>query len=169
MNDRKLKINYLNEYYISPLVSLIICIVALLLIFVTGFSNGMIKAIFDGDISIILFLLIALGPMIIVMYFLFRSYKKTKRQRNMNLYIINNGICVDGKVISIRHTYTSGPDIGDRGIHNTIADIEFTYNGIKQVLVEDNLLISEKNIKKYQNKKVKVYIYNNMYYIDIIN
>lgn len=163
------KINYADEYYISPLISLIICIIVLLIIFIAGFSNGMIESLINGDISTFIFLLISLGPMIVVMYFLYKSYKKMKMKRNMNLYIINNGICVEGKVNWIKHTYSPSSDYEGHGFHNTIVEVKFTYNGIEQTLVEDHLLINEKDIKKYENKKVKVYIYNNMHYIDVIN
>ena len=163
------KINYADECYISPLILLIIYIIVLLIIFICGFSNGMIASLINGDISTFLFLFIALGPMLVVMYFLFNSYKIYKMKRNMNLYIMNNGVCIEGKVISIRHIYTPSGLNGHSGFHNTIADIQFTYNDIEQVLVVDHLLINEKDTKKYENKKVKVYIYNNMHYVDIIN
>ena len=169
MKNSKMKINYADESYILPLVYLIVFIVALLIILIIGFFNGMIESLINGDISTFIFLLISLGPMIVVMYFLYKSYKKMKMKRNMNLYIINNGICVEGKVNWIKHTYSPSSYYEWHGFHNTIVEVKFTYNGIEQTLVEDHLIIREKDKKKYENKKVKVYIYNNMHYVDVIN
>jgi len=165
-----LKPNYKNEDYKSSLLTLIILIVIILItVFPILFYNGMFDAIINGDISSLIFLIIFLSMAIIPGIFLFRDYKKEKHQRKINLHIIKNGVCVEGKILSIRHIYTPSELDGHSGHHNTIAEVEFIYNSSKKVIMVENLLIKEENTKKYENKKVKVYIYNNMHYVDIIN
>lgn len=165
-----MKPNYNNEDYKSSLITLIILIVIILFTVIPILVyTSMFNAIINGDISSLIFLLLFLSMAIIPGIFLFRDYKKKKQKRNINLHIIKNGTCIEGKILSIRYIYTPSEIDGHTGHHNTIAEVEFIYNSSKKILMVEHLLVKEKDIKKYENKKVKVYIYNNIQYIDIIN
>ena len=98
MKNSKLKINYGNEYYKNNIIALVILSVVIFVISpIIIITNGMFGAIINVDISSLIFILIFLSIAIIPGIFIFKDYKK-KQQRNMNLYIMNNGICVEGKV-----------------------------------------------------------------------
>ena len=159
-----MKINYRNENYISNIPSIIICIILMIIVFIWGFSNEMFIDV-SGIIFFSFFILILLIPIII---FTIRYYKQ-KQQRNLNLFIMKNGICIEGRIISIYDNFTYRPEIKKKSMHNITAEIAYNIDNEEKTILVDRLYIRTYNIEKYKDKVVKIYIYNNMTYVDVIN
>jgi hypothetical protein len=157
-----MKINYYNENDKKNKTLIFICV--LLMLF------GILFCIYHSkehiDIGFILFCGIWNLLLGILLLFLVKQYKKYKEQRNMNLFIMQQGECIKGKIISIYDNYIEG---NTRGIHNVTAKIAYTIHHEEKIVVVDRLCIPIKHIKKYENKIVDIYIYKNMNYIDIVN
>ena len=161
----KLKINYSNENYKGQLFAVIVFIIVLLFILI-WFTVGR----FWENVSTIVLFSICVIMVLPWLIFSLIDYKKRKRNRNMNLYIMKNGYSVEGKIISIvdrKSTFNNGYRLE---INRTVvATVEYNIETNTKVVVVDNLLINYRKIKQYQDKKVKIYIYNNMNYVDILN
>lgn len=97
----------------------------------------------------------------IVLFFSTKTYIKRKQKRNLNIFIMEHGKFIDGVVTKIEDTYIDGVNI--------TTTVSFNLNGEPKIIVVDNLAINYRTIKKYYNKKVKVFLYTNMNYIDIVN
>ena len=159
-----MKVNYHNEDYKSNIFSLAICIIAIIVVIIWGFSSNLFFDI-GGLIFLSIFIIILLIPICI----LIRRYHKQKTQRNLNLFIIKNGVCINGKIKTLYDNKTIRYGTETRTLHNITAEIIYNVDNEEKVIVVDNLCINMNDIKKYENKTVKIYIYNNMNYIDLIN
>lgn len=61
---------------------------------------------------------------------------------------------------------TSGDLDNNRVIHNVTAKVEYYLDNERKVIAVDNLAI---DVSNYINKPVKIFVYTNMNYIDIVN
>ena len=160
-----MKINYHNEDYKSNVFNIVIYI--LIIVFVIFWWALETKCTFEFGIIVLCSIIIL--PIIILIFFSIINCKKRKEQRNLNKFIIKNGICIKGKVVKIYDNYTDSVDIGYRGIHNVTAEIQYQYKKKKKNIVVDGLALNVNRLKSYVDKTVNIYIYNNMDYVDIIN
>lgn len=158
-----MKVNYNNEDYMSSLFSIIIFVLIFIVILVWGITTKVLYK-FSGLAFTGIFIII-MGVFFIVEM---KDYKKRRQQRNLNLYIMKNGECIKGKIVSIYDHFISGVDL-QHGAHNIIAEVRYHMNDKEEIIVVDNIQLKFNELEKYQNKMVNIYIYNNMNYIDIIN
>ena len=77
---------------------------------------------------------------------------------------MKNGKIIQGKVIDIYDNKTS-----EYFIHNVTADVEYYIENERKVIAVDNLAININKMNDYINKSVKIFVYTNMNYIDIVN
>lgn len=82
---------------------------------------------------------------------------------------MKNGKIIQGKVINIYDNKTSGNLDNNKNIHNVTADIEYYLDNERKVIAVDNLAININKMNDYINKPVKIFVYTNMNYIDIVN
>lgn len=157
-----MKINYYNENYKQNRFPIAICVI--LMLFSIFFCTY--HSIDHVDTGFILFCSVWNIILSILLLFLVRDYKKRKEQRDINLFIRKQGKCIKGKIISIYDNYTKGHT---RMMHNVTAKIAYTMDNKEKIIVVDQLCIYIRHIRKYENKIVNIYIYNNMNYIDIMN
>lgn len=101
--------------------------------------------------------------------FSLNEYSKIRKKRNLNLFIMKNGKIIQGKVIDIYDNKTSGNLDNNKNIHNVTADIEYHLDNERKVIAVDNLAININKMNDYINKSVKIFVYTNMNYIDIVN
>ena len=101
--------------------------------------------------------------------FSLKKYLKIRKKRNLNLFIIKNGKIIQGKVINIYDNKTSGNLDNNKIIHNVTADVEYYLDNERKVIAVDNLAININKMNDYINKSVKIFVYTNMNYIDIVN
>ena len=159
-----MKVNYHNEDYKSNIFSLVICLIITIIVIIWGISNNLFLDI-GGLVFLGIFILILLIPICI----LIRGCYKRKVQRNLNLFIIKNGKCINGKIKRLYDNKTTGVENGTRTLHNVTAEVLYNVDSEEKMIVVDNLCININDFKKYKNKVVKIYIYNNMNYVDVIN
>lgn len=160
-----MKINYHDEDYSESLFQIIICVLIMLFLVVWLLYNG-----FDTiDASYLIFIGICSAFIIAIFTFSLKRYLKNKKQRNLNLFIMKNGKIIQGKVINIYDNKTSGDLDNNRVIHNVTAEIEYYSDKKRRVITVDNLAININKMNDYINKPVKIFVYTNMNYIDIVN
>ena len=128
-------------------------------------SNG-----FDAiDVSYLIFIGICSTFTIIMLAFSLNEYLKIKKKRSLNLFIMKNGKIIQGKVINIYDNKTSEDLDNNKIIHNVTADVEYYIENERKVIAVDNLAININKMNDYINKSVKIFVYTNMNYIDIVN
>lgn len=160
-----MKINYHDEDYSESLFKIIICVLIMLFLVVWFVSNG-----FDAiDVSYLIFIGICSTFIIIMLVFSLNEYLKSKKKRNLNLFIMKEGKVIQGKVINMYDNKTSGDLDNNRVIHNVTADVEYYLDNERKVIAVDNLAININKMNDYINKPVKIFVYTNMNYIDIVN
>ena len=71
--------------------------------------------------------------------------------------------------MSIYNKVLSGAHVNMKNIIITMTEIKYKIENEDKIIVVDHLFIKKRKFKKYRNKLVKIYVYNNMSYIDIIN
>ena len=158
-----MKINYHNEDYSTELFNIIIYILILIFLIVWSIFTGV-------DIGSLIFIGICITFIIIMLSFSIRQYLKKKNQRNLNLFIMKEGKLIQGKIIRIYDNNNNGFLIENKKtIHNVTAEIEYTINNDRKTITVDHLAINVNRLDNYTSKQVKIYVYNNMSYIDIIN
>lgn len=79
---------------------------------------------------------------------------------------MKNRKVIQGKVINMYDDKTSGDLDNNRVIHNVTAKVEYYLDNERKVIAVDNLAI---DVSNYINKPVKIFVYTNMNYIDIVN
>lgn len=159
------KINYHSEDYNSVIFNIALYLIFIILILIWGiFSFN--KNISVGKIFFYSTLIIFLS---ILLFFSVKSYKSRKNKRYLNLFIIKNGKKIKGKIISISDNYISRMELDRKRLHNINAKINYNVNNEDKLVIVDELCIKRKKLKKFENKTVNIYIYNNMSYIDVIN
>lgn len=99
-----------------------------------------------------------------MLVFSLNEYLKSKEKRNLNLFIMKNGKIIQGKVINIYDNKTP-----EHFIHNVTAAVEYYLDNERKVITVDNLAININKMNDYINKPVKIFVYTNMNYIDIVN
>lgn len=83
---------------------------------------------------------------------------------------MKEGKLIQGKIIRIYDNNNNGfPIENKKTIHNVTAEIEYTINNDRKTIIADHLAINVNRLDNYTSKQVKIYVYNNMSYIDIIN
>ena len=128
-------------------------------------SNG-----FDAiDVSYLIFIGICSTFTIIMLAFSLNEYLKIKKKRSLNLFIMKNGKIIQGKVINIYDNKTSEDLDNNKIIHDVTADVEYYIENERKVIAVDNLAININKMNDYINKSVKIFVYTNMNYIDIVN
>ena len=91
-------------------------------------------------------------------------------QSEGKLFIMKEGKLIQGKIIRIYDNNNNGFLIENKKtIHNVTAEIEYTINNDRKTITVDHLAINVNRLDNYTSKQVKIYVYNNMSYIDIIN
>ena len=160
-----MKINYHDEDCSESLFQMIILVSVFLFLIVWFVSNG-----FDAiDVSYLIFIGICSTFIIIMLVFSLNEYLKSKKKRNLNLFIMKEGKVIQGKVINMYDNKTSGDLDNNRVIHNVTADVEYYLDNERKVIAVDNLAININKMNDYINKPVKIFVYTNMNYIDIVN
>lgn len=160
-----MKINYYDEDCSGSLFQMIILVSVFLFLIVWFVSNG-----FDAiDVSYLIFIGICSTFIIIMLVFSLNEYLKSKKKRNLNLFIMKEGKVIQGKVINMYDNKTSGDLDNNRVIHNVTADVEYYLDNERKVIAVDNLAININKMNDYINKPVKIFLYTNMNYIDIVN
>lgn len=160
-----MKINYYDEDCSGSLFQMIILVSVFLFLIVWFVSNG-----FDAiDVSYLIFIGICSTFIIIMLVFSLNEYLKSKKKRNLNLFIMKEGKVIQGKVINMYDNKTSGDLDNNRVIHNVTADVEYYLDNERKVIAVDNLAININKMNDYINKPVKIFVYTNMNYIDIVN
>lgn len=160
-----MKINYYNENYENNVYTIIIIILLIVVITIWGIINKL-----TSNIGILILCTTSNIMLLIPLIIGIKQYKRKKEQRNLNLYIIKNGICIPGKIVSIYDRYSREDYIDNSHIyHNITAEIEYYIDNELKKIIVDKLMIKLKEIKEYENKDIKIYIYNNMSYIDVKN
>ena len=160
-----MKINYHDEDCSESLFQIIIFVSVFLFLVVRFVSNG-----FDTiDVSYLIFIGICSAFIIIMFAFSLKKYLKIRKKRNLNLFIMKNGKIIQGKVINIYDNKTSGNLDNNKIIHNVTADVEYYLDNERKVIAVDNLAININKMNDYINKSVKIFVYTNMNYIDIVN
>lgn len=160
-----MKINYYDEDCSGSLFQMIILVLVFLFLIVWFVSNG-----FDAiDVSYLIFIGICSTFIIIMLVFSLNEYLKSKKKRNLNLFIMKEGKVIQGKVINMYDNKTSGDLDNNRVIHNVTADVEYYLDNERKVIAVDNLAININKMNDYINKPVKIFVYTNMNYIDIVN
>lgn len=160
-----MKINYHDEDCSGSLFQMIILVSVFLFLIVWFVSNG-----FDAiDVSYLVFIGICSTFIIIMLVFSLNEYLKSKKKRNLNLFIMKEGKVIQGKVINMYDNKTSGDLDNNRVIHNVTADVEYYLDNERKVIAVDNLAININKMNDYINKPVKIFVYTNMNYIDIVN
>lgn len=160
-----MKINYHDEDCSESLFQIIIWVSAFLFFIVWFVSNG-----FDAiDVSYLIFIGICSTFIIIMLAFSLNEYLKIKKKRSLNLFIMKNGKIIQGKVINIYDNKTSGDLDNNKIIHDVTADVEYYIENERKVIAVDNLAININKMNDYINKSVKIFVYTNMNYIDIVN
>lgn len=160
-----MKINYYDEDCSGSLFQMIILVSVFLFLIVWFVSNG-----FDAiDVSYLVFIGICSTFIIIMLAFSLNKYLKSKKKRNLNLFIMKEGKVIQGKVINMYDNKTSGDLDNNRVIHNVTADVEYYLDNERKVIAVDNLAININKMNDYINKPVKIFVYTNMNYIDIVN
>lgn len=160
-----MKVNYHDEDCSESLFKIIICVLITLFLVVWLVYNG-----FDTiDVSYLIFIGICSAFIILVLAFSLKAYLKIKKQRNLNLFIMKNGKIIQGKVINMYDNKTSGDLDNNRVIHNVTAEVEYYLDNERKVIAVDNLVINISKMNDYINKPVKIFVYTNMNYIDIVN
>ena len=160
-----MKINYHDEDCSESLFQIIICVLIMLFLVVWLLYNG-----FDAiDVSYLIFIGICSTFIIIMLAFSLKKYLKIRKKRNLNLFIMKNGKIIQGKVINIYDNKTSGDLDNNKIIHNVTADVEYYLDNERKVIAVDNLAININKMNDYINKPVKIFVYTNMNYVDIVN
>lgn len=160
-----MKINYHDEDCSGSLFQMIILVSVFLFLIVWFVSNG-----FDAiDVSYLVFIGICSTFIMIMLVFSLNEYLKSKKKRNLNLFIMKEGKVIQGKVINMYDNKTSGDLDNNRVIHNVTADVEYYLDNERKVIAVDNLAININKMNDYINKPVKIFVYTNMNYIDIVN
>ena len=159
-----MKINYQNENYMPVMIPIIITSILIPLIILWGYFHESYKNKYG-----ILFVGTSVILLVIFLIIFIISYKKRKKRRELNLSIIDNGIVIPGKIESIyRKRYLGDEDSPGKTI--VYATISFYIdNEKKEVNVKNINIPFFVKLKDYQDKEVKIYVYNKMMYIDIIN
>ena len=160
-----MKINYHDEDCSESLFQIIIFVSVFLFLIVWFVSNGG-DAI---DVSYLIFIGICSTFIIIMFAFSLKKYLKIRKKRNLNLFIMKNGKIIQGKVINIYDNKTSGNLDNNKIIHNVTANVEYYLDNERKVIAVDNLAININKMNDYINKSVKIFVYTNMNYIDIVN
>lgn len=160
-----MKINYHDEDCSESLFQIIIWVSVFLFFIVWFVSNG-----FDAiDVSYLIFIGICSTFTIIMLAFSLNEYLKIKKKRSLNLFIMKNGKIIQGKVINIYDNKTSEDLDNNKIIHDVTADVEYYIENERKVIAVDNLAININKMNDYINKSVKIFVYTNMNYIDIVN
>ena len=160
-----MKINYHDEDCSEGLFNIIICVLVMIFFVVWLVYNG-----FDTiDASYLVFIGICSAFIIVMFSFSLKGYLKIKKQRNLNLFIMKEGKVIQGKVINMYDNKTSGDLDNNRVIHNVTAEVEYYLDNERKVIAVDNLAINVSKMNDYINKPVKIFVYTNMNYIDIVN
>ena len=160
-----MKINYHDEDCSESLFQIIIWVSVFLFFIVWFVSNG-----FDAiDVSYLIFIGICSTFTIIMLAFSLNEYLKIKKKRSLNLFIMKNGKIIQGKVINIYDNKTSEDLDNNKIIHDVTADVEYYIENERKVIAVDNLAINRNKMNDYINKSVKIFVYTNMNYIDIVN
>lgn len=160
-----MRINYHDEDCSESLFQMIILVSVFLFLIIWFVSNG-----FDAiDVSYLVFIGICSAFIIIMFAFSLKKYLKIRKKRNLNLFIMKNGKIIQGKVINIYDNKTSGNLDNNKNIHNVTADVEYYFDNERKVIIVDNLAININKMNDYINKLVKIFVYTNMNYIDIVN
>ena len=155
-----MKINYHDEDCSESLFQMIILVSVFLFLIVWFVSNG-----FDAiDVSYLVFIGICSAFIIIMFAFSLKKYLKIRKKRNLNLFIMKNGKIIQGNVINIYDNKTP-----EHFIHNVTAAVEYYLDNERKVIAVDNLAININKMNDYINKPVKIFVYTNMNYIDIVN
>ncbi len=160
-----MKINYHDEDCSEGLFNIIISVLVMIFFVVWLVYNG-----FDTiDTSYLVFIGICSAFIIAMFSFSLKGYLKIKKQRNLNLFIMKEGKVIQGKVINMYDNKTSGDLDNNRVIHNVTAEVEYYLDNERKVIAVDNLAINVSKMNDYINKPVKIFVYTNMNYIDIVN
>ena len=160
-----MRINYHDEDCSGSLFQMIILVSVFLFLIVWFVSNG-----FDAiDVSYLIFEGICSTFIIIMLVFSLNEYLKSKEKRNLNLFIMKNGKIIQGKVINIYDNKISGDLDNNKIIHNVTADVEYYLDNERKAITVDNLSLNINKMNDYINKPVKIFVYTNMNYIDIVN
>ena len=160
-----MKINYYDEDCSGSLFQMIILVSVFLFLIVWFVSNG-----FDAiDVIYLIFIGICSTFIIIMLVFSLNEYLKSKKKRNLNLFIMKEWKVIQGKVINMYDNKTSGDLDNNRVIHNVTADVEYYLDNERKVIAVDNLAININKMNDYINKPVQIFVYTNMNYIDIVN
>ena len=155
-----MRINYHDEDCSVSLFQMIILVSLFLFLIVWFVSNG-----FDAiDVSYLIFEGICSTFIIIMLVFSLNEYLKSKEKRNLNLFIMKNGKIIQGNVINIYDNKTP-----EHFIHNVTAAVEYYLDNERKAITVDNLSLNINKMNDYINKPVKIFVYTNMNYIDIVN
>lgn len=159
-----MKINYHNEDYKNNIFNIVVYIFSIAFIICWWFFNG--KPV---EIGALVFCGILILFLLILLYFSIRRYRKQLNKRKLNLFIIENGTRIQGRITRIYDQYSSGTNMDSEGHHNVTAEIEYQQEYSKQIVAVDDLAINIRKLESYHNKIVSIYVYNDMHYIDIVN